>query len=110
MNGASISNTNDILTDGVKRMAVTIHNAKAVTKNTLRGFFDVELPSGLKINGCTLHAKDGKSWVGLPAREWQKPDGSKSWTPMVEINDREARDKFNAAVLPFAAKALGVPL
>jgi hypothetical protein len=91
-------------------MTVTVHNAKAITKNTLRGFFDVELPSGLKINGCTMHAKDGKFWVGLPAREWAKPDGSKSWTPMVEIPDREARDKFNAAVLPVAAKALGVML
>jgi hypothetical protein len=91
-------------------MSVTIHNAKAVTKNTLRGFFDVELPSGIKLNGCTLHAKDGKHWVGLPARDWTKPDGSKSWTALVEIPDRAARDKFNAAVVPVAAKALGVAL
>lgn len=89
-------------------MAVAISNAKPFNKNSLRGSFDVTLDSGLKLNGCTLMEKDGKRWVGLPAREWSKADGSKSWTPMVEVPDRDARDRFNAAIVPLAAKALGL--
>jgi hypothetical protein len=87
---------------------ITISNVKPLLKNTLRGFFDVELPSGLKLNGCQLHEKNDRRWIGLPAREWAKPDGSKSWTPMVEIPDRDARDKFMAAVVPLAERALGL--
>jgi len=89
-------------------MTAVVSNAKPLNKNTLRGFFDVTLASGLKLNGCALHEKDGRRWVGLPAREWTKQDGSKSWTPMVEVPDRDTRDKFNAAVVPLAAKALGL--
>jgi hypothetical protein len=85
---------------------ITISNPKPLIKNTLRGFFDVTLDSGLKINGCTLHVNGDARWVGLPAREWAKGDGSKSWTPIVEIPDRDARDKFTAMVLPAAERAL----
>jgi len=35
---------------------------------SLRGFFTLELPSGLIINDLTLHEKDGKRWVGLPGK------------------------------------------
>jgi hypothetical protein len=87
-------------------MTIAVTNARKLNKNSLRGFFDVELPSGMKLNGCTLLEKDGKRWIGLPSREWQKTDGSKSYVPIVEIPDRDARDKFNAAVLPLAEKAL----
>ena len=38
----------------------TISNARKLNKGALRGFFDVELPSGMKLNGCTLLEKDGK--------------------------------------------------
>jgi hypothetical protein len=89
-------------------MAITVTNAKKVSKNSLRGFFDVELPSGMKLNGCTLLEKDGKRWVGLPSKEWTKPDGSKSWVPIVEIPDRADRDRFTALVLPEAEKAFGL--
>jgi hypothetical protein len=89
-------------------VAITISNPKPFTKNTLRGFFDVTLDSGLKINGCTLHMSGDSRWIGLPAREWAKDGGSKSWTPMVELPDRGARDRFNAAIVPLAAKALGL--
>jgi hypothetical protein len=89
-------------------MTITVTNARKVNKNSLRGFFDVELPSGLKICGCSLlEKKDGSGrFIGLPSREWTKPDGTKAWQPIVEIPDRDARDKFNAAVLPLAERAL----
>jgi hypothetical protein len=85
---------------------ITISGARKINKGALIGFFDITLPSRMKLNGCTLLEKDGKRWIGLPSREWTKPDGSKSYAPIVEIPDREARDKFNAAVLPLAERAL----
>ncbi|MGB7976298.1 MAG: hypothetical protein WCF81_18570 [Roseiarcus sp.] len=85
---------------------ITIANARKINRGALIGFFDVALPSGMKLNGCTLLEKDGRRWIGLPSKEWVKPDGSKSYVPIVEIPDREARDKFNAAVLPLAERAL----
>lgn len=85
---------------------ITVSNARKLSKGALIGFFDVTLPSGMKLNGCTLLEKDGRRWIGLPSKEWVKQDGSKSYVPVVEIPDREARDKFNAAVLPLAERAL----
>jgi hypothetical protein len=85
---------------------ITVSNARKINKGALIGFFDVQLPSGMKLNGCTLLEKDGKRWVGLPSREWIKPDGSKSYAPIVEIPDRDARQKFNSVVLPLVERAL----
>lgn len=87
---------------------ITISNARKIGKCALIGFFDVTLPSGIKLNSCTLLSKkDGTGrFIGLPSKEWVKSDGSKSWVPVVEIPDREARDKFNAMVLPAAERAL----
>jgi hypothetical protein len=87
-------------------MSITISNARKLNKGALIGFFDVQLPSGIKLNSCTLLSKDGKKWIGLPSKEWAKQDGTKSYVPIVEIPDRDARDKFNAAVLPLAERAL----
>jgi DNA-binding cell septation regulator SpoVG len=85
---------------------ITISNARMVTKGSLLGFFDVTLDSGLKLNGCQLFEKDGRRFIGLPSKEWVKSDGSKSYVPIVEIPDRDARQKFQAAVLPLAERAL----
>jgi hypothetical protein len=87
-------------------MTILVTNVRKLSKGSLRGFFDLELPSGIKLNGCQLFEKDGRRWIGLPSKEWVKPDGSKSWVPIVEIPDRADRDKFNAAVLPLAERAL----
>lgn len=87
-------------------MSITVTNARKLSKGALIGFFDVTLPSGMKLKGCTLLEKDGKKWIGLPSREWTKADGTKSYVPIIEIPDRDARDKFNAAVLPLAERAL----
>jgi hypothetical protein len=87
---------------------IAVTNARKIGKGALIGFFEVTLPSSMKLNSCTLLSKkDGTGrFIGLPWREWTKPDGTKAYQPIVEIPDREARDKFNAAVLPAAERAL----
>ena len=86
--------------------APTIINYKVLEKNTLKGFFDVELASGLLICGCTLHEKNGKFWIGMPAKPYEKHDGSQSWTKIVDFRDKATSDQFQQMVTPLAAEAL----
>lgn len=68
------------------------------SKNTLRAFVSFEIPPGMILHGCTLHERDGSRWVGMPARQYQK-DGISTWAPIVELTNKEARDRFQAAAL-----------
>ena len=79
--------------------SLEIENFKPYVKNTLFGFVDVRLPSGLIICGVTLHRKDGSRWCGLPAREYLKDDGSKAWMPVVRFASRDVANKFRDQVL-----------
>jgi hypothetical protein len=82
---------------GHRELVVT--NWKAHEKNTLRGFLSINLPSGLVIHNCTLHQKNGSRWLGLPARQYVKDDGSTSYTPLIEFATKDARQRFQAAAL-----------
>jgi hypothetical protein len=67
----------------------------------LRGFADLELSRiGIIIRDCTWHEKNGKEWVGFPARPYEK-DGTTSWSPIVEFAEgaREARSQFQEHAL-----------
>ncbi len=88
--------------------AMKLTNPRYIGKNTLLGSFDLELPSGLKINGIMLFEKNGKRWVNFPSREWVRPDGTKSYSPLLEFASRGVADKFQAQVLPLAEQALGL--
>jgi hypothetical protein len=85
--------------------ACQILNFRALERNTLRGFFDVELPSGMVLCGCTLHEREGKRWVGLPAKPYTKDDGSQSWVKIVDFVDRARAKQFQESVLPAAVAA-----
>ena len=44
-------------------------NFRRLERNTLKGFVTLALePSGLIIHDCTVHAKQGKAWIGMPAK------------------------------------------
>lgn len=72
---------------------------KPYAKNTLAAFVSFRLPSGMILNECTLHIKSASRWIGLPARPYEKQDGTRGWQPVIEIPDRNARDKFQRAAL-----------
>ena len=84
----------------------TVSNPKRLNKNTLVGSFDLTMPSGLVVRGAMLFEKSGKRWVGFPSKEWVKPDGTKSYFPLLEFASRDIADKFQAQVLPLAEGAL----
>ena len=83
-----------------------LSNARRINKNMLIGAFDLEMPSGLKVNGVMLFEKDGKRWVGFSSREWLKQDGTKQYTPLIEFASPEVRERFQNAVVPLAVEAL----
>jgi hypothetical protein len=84
----------------------SVSNPKLLHKNTLVGSFDLQMPSGLIVRGAMLFEKGGKRWVSFPSKEWIKPDGTKSYYPLLEFASREIGDKFQAQVLPLAEGAL----
>jgi DNA-binding cell septation regulator SpoVG len=78
---------------------ILVSEWKPYQKNTLRGFLSLTLPSGLVIHNCTLHQKAAARWIGLPARQYTKDDGSTSFTPVIEFSSNTARARFQAAAL-----------
>lgn len=88
----------------------TIHNFKPFRKNSLRAFFDVELPSGLTICGCTLHESHGKWWTGLPAKPVASPGNPSAWAEpprkIVDFANKPAAASFQSIVTPLARELL----
>jgi len=75
---------------------------RQMEKNTLRGFADLELTRiGLVIKDCTWHLKDGKEWIGLPARSYDDAEGVRRWSPIVEFTPeaKAERAAFQRAAL-----------
>src|SRR5579863_3552014 len=80
-------------------LAVRIDAAKPYVKNTLLSFVDFTLCEiGLSFKGATVHAKDGRRWIGMPARSYSDAEGT-HWVDIVEFSSREARDRITNAVL-----------
>ena len=79
---------------------IEIHNFKQYEKNTLKGFFDVKLTNiGLEIRGCCLHEKDGSRWVQLPSKPYEKDDGTKGYTYILDFYEKDKRTLFQKDVL-----------
>jgi hypothetical protein len=79
---------------------------KPLTKNTLRGFCEVELPSGLRIREISIHQKSGKCWAGLPARpvidgegRHHLVDGKKQYSALLEWRSRDLSDEFSRRIV-----------
>jgi hypothetical protein len=83
-----------------------ISNAKPIRKNSLIGFFDLQMPSGLIVRGAMLFEKSGKRWVSFPSEKFVKRDGTVVYTTIIEFVDRATSDRFQAAVTPLAEGAL----
>jgi hypothetical protein len=83
-----------------------ISNPCKVDKNILIGSVDLELPSGLKINGVMLHEKAGQRWLGLPSKEWITKEGLKRYLPVIEFVLPDVKERFQTEVLALVEDAL----
>lgn len=62
---------------------------RPVVKNTLRGFFTLELFGKIQIRDCTLHEKNGRSWIGFPGIPWTDNDGKTAYKNVIYIPDKK---------------------
>jgi hypothetical protein len=84
-------------------------NWRPLLKSRVHGFLTPILdPSGIELGECSLHEKGGKRWIGLPSRPQNKRDGSPkldpktgkaAWQPLVVIEEKEVRDRFQRAAI-----------
>ena len=90
---------------------------RPMERGSLKGFITLCFaPSGLVLHDCTLHYKDGKDWIGLPGKPQIDRDGQHRKDPatgkplyvaVVEIQGKEARERFQAAALAAVHQLLG---
>jgi hypothetical protein len=86
---------------------MVLHEWRRVRKNTLRGFANVELPSGLVIRDVSIHEKGGKWWASPPSRPMLNAEGRQirnhaghaQYAALRGWHSRELGDRFSAAVV-----------
>ena len=85
---------------------VIIEEFKAVSRNSLRGFARVRMPSGVIFHDVGIYGKDGTRWASPPSKPMLgrdgaqiKRDGKPRWTPVVSFAAKEVRDKFSGAII-----------
>ena len=66
---------------------IEVRAFRPCVKNTLKAFVSLRVsPSGMLVNDVCVHEKNGKRWLSLPARAYQR-DGTTEWLPVVQIKD-----------------------
>jgi DNA-binding cell septation regulator SpoVG len=83
-----------------------IENFKTFEKNSLRGFFDAILTSGMILRGCSLFEKNGARWVGLPSKKFTDRNGVESYQAIIEFVDRDRANDFRDACVDAVDKWL----
>ena len=69
------------------KLTVEIESFKPLKSNTLHGFCDIVVPElHLRIHDITIHEKNGKRWIGLPAKPQLTREG---------VARRDERDKIS---------------
>jgi hypothetical protein len=86
---------------------------KPLVKNSLRGFADVELPSGLVIHEIPVLVSHGKCWASLPSKpvldraeqHVVEPNGKKQYVPILRWRSREIADAFSVKICELVRQA-----
>jgi hypothetical protein len=86
--------------------AATATNFRRFEKNTLKALFDLKLPSGLVLCGCTLHYRE-RWWVGFAGRPYKDQDGNETWAKVIDFSSKDSRDRFQKVALAAALTAYG---
>lgn len=82
-----------------------LRNWRAVSRNSLLGFAEIELSNGLIILDISVHQNSGRYWAAMPAvpqlenGKHKIVDGKGQWKRVIYWNSRELSDKFSQAVV-----------
>jgi hypothetical protein len=88
-------------------MTVKCQSFRSFQRNTLFGFAEILVEEiGLRIKDVTVFEKNGKRWVGLPAKPQLKDGmavkdeaGKPQYFSILEFANREISDAFSVAVI-----------
>lgn len=85
---------------------VVVEEFKAVTRNSLRGFARVRMPSGMIFHDVGIYETDGTRWASPASKPMLgrdgtqiKRDGKPAYQPMISFVSKEARDKFSSTII-----------
>ena len=85
---------------------------KPYRKNTLRGFFTLEIAGGLQIRDCTLHESHGKAWFGFPGvpklenGQVVLKNGKPEYKNVIYIPDADLLERVRVSILKQLAEHL----
>lgn len=77
-------------------------NWKPLEKNTLRGFFDLQITSPdmvIILRGASYHERDGSRWVAMPAKPYKDKSGKETWANIVDWPDQGSKTEFMSLAL-----------
>lgn len=78
-----------------------------ISKGTLVGTFDLQLPSGMILIGATHHRQEGREWIGLPAKRYLGKDGREAWAKVIDFAEKTLRHRFSALALTAVKEVIG---
>jgi hypothetical protein len=76
-----------------------IEDFKAMTRNSLRGFARVRMPSGMIFHEVVVHHSGETWWAAPAARPVTDKAGKSTWQPIVTFASKEIRDRFSGNVI-----------
>jgi hypothetical protein len=87
--------------------AFVVEEFSSVTRNTLRGFVRVRMPSGMIISDVAVHLRDARAWASPPSKPMLNRDGQQMkdqagkqlWVQLISFASREQRDRWSDAVI-----------
>ena len=84
---------------------IALRRWRPMHRATLRGFVDIELPNGLRIDDIAVHVRGGRAWASLPARPVLENgrhvirDGKPVYARILAWRSQDIADKFSEAVV-----------
>lgn len=81
---------------------------RKLVKNTLQGFVTVRMTKiGIEIRDITVHEKNGKRWLGMPAKPQidktgspiKDSNGKSKYVFIIDFYEKSFKEKFQEAVL-----------
>ena len=80
---------------------------KKRVQNTLRGFADITMPSGMQMIEVAIHTKNGKAWASPPSKPMLDRDGvalrdarnKVRYSPIIDFATDNLRFQWSSAVV-----------
>lgn len=86
---------------------LTVSDFRPMESGALRGFAQVNSPSGTIMHGCGIFEKDRRWWASPPVKPILSKDGTvqrdsnlrKKYEPIISFVDRATEQRWSAAVI-----------